>query len=156
MKTLKRLIIAGLAVSASFSVAAQPSVNEMQDCQAFIDFVDRKMTVTADVYEATDLNLIRKGLQSYNVFIQEQIVSPGILAYSQGDTAKAEYLQQQIDVYKVTVVDKLGERYPERKLLTDFAFAINECAKKALPNEETQVQQLKTSLDTIIKLAQKA
>ncbi|MGR0279164.1 hypothetical protein ACUM5Y_08940 [Marinomonas dokdonensis] len=143
---------AGLVLS--LNVAAAPSLNEMQECQAVLDFVVGKTSDMASVYPEQDLQAVREGLVAYNDFIQQDIMTPGLLAYSNNDAEKAATLQQQIDAYKTSVTAGLSTRYSQQTLITDYAVVINGCAKKALPPSSSDVALLKRSLETIIQLAQ--
>lgn len=138
----------------SFDALSAPSLNDMQECQAVLDFVVGKTSDMTSVYPEQDLQAVREGLVVYNDFIQQDIMTPGLLAYSNNDAEKAATLQQQIDAYKTSVTARLSIRYSQDTLVTDYAVVINECAKKALPPSSSDVALLKRSLETIIQLAQ--
>jgi hypothetical protein len=137
----------------SHSVNATPSINEMQGCQAVIDFVEIKSTEARSVYSEKDINVVLKGVQAYDVYIQDEIITPGLLQYVGGDNDKAEALQQQVDVYKSGLVESFKKRFPDNRFYTDVAISLNDCAKKAVPSGDA-LEDLKASLMKIIELAQ--
>ncbi len=61
-------------------------------------------------------------------------------------------MQKQVDMYKLSLVNAYEKKYPANRLYTDYAVAVNNCAKKAVP-KGVSLEKLKTSLNTIIKLA---
>lgn len=146
----KITLVALLCASSQLSLAA-PSINDMQSCQGLLDFIDQKLNTTAQ-YPASDISNVRKGLKSYNQYIQSTIVSPGLLQYSGGDSAKADALQQQVNAYKQTLVDGFNARYPQQRLFTDQAVAVSNCAKKAVPSGQA-LEDLKLALNTMVTLA---
>ncbi|MEO9654071.1 hypothetical protein [Marinomonas sp.] len=151
----KRFILAltsGLMLS--FDVLSTPSLNEMQECQAAIDFVVDTTDKLEALYSTTELQVVREGLVSYEDFIQQEIITPGLLAYSQNDVKKVEDLQQQIDEYKRSITLRLTKHYGQERLFTDYAVMINGCAQKALPSSTEDIALLKNALETIIRLAQ--
>jgi hypothetical protein len=75
------------------------------------------------------------------------------LAFNNGDQGKADAMQKQVDAYKASLVNNLNSRYPGSKLVTDYAVAVNDCAKKAVPQGD-DLEALKQSLETLVKLAQ--
>jgi len=148
----KATVLIGLLAMAGQSYAA-PSINDMQSCQALIDFIDGKLSSAPAAYPASDVKLVRSGLEKYNVYIQDEIVSPGLLDFNGGDAAKAKAMQGQVDAYKATLVAGYNNRYKSPGLFTDHAVAVNECAKKAVPKGQA-LEDLKVSLETMVKLAQ--
>lgn len=131
---MKKILIIGLLLVVSKSPLAAGLINEMQYCQALIDFVDNKLDLAPSNYAQEDVEKIRKGLGTYNQYIQRQIVSPGLLEFNGGDKGKANQMQKQVDAYKQSLVKKLEARYPKNRLFTDHAIAVNNCAKKAVPS----------------------
>ena len=127
-------------------------INEMQSCQALIDFVDIKLDSAPSNYDKDDVKKVRKGLGSYNQYIQREIVSPGLLEFNSGDEDKANQMQQQVDTYKTSLVKQLEARYPKNRLFTDHAIAINNCANKSVPSGG-ELEELKEALNLMVKLA---
>ncbi|MBB1269543.1 hypothetical protein [Shewanella sp. SR44-3] len=131
---------------------AAPSINDMQGCQAYLDFVANKLTDLKDVYSIDDISSIRRGLSKYNQHIQRTIITPGLLEFTGNDAQKAKETQLQIDAYKTHVSESLKQKYQKNKLLSDYAIAIDECAKKAMPAGAV-LQELKTAVELIVSLA---
>jgi len=127
-------------------------INEMQSCQAFIDFVGNKLALAPSSYAQKDVRKIRKGLETYNKYIQRQIISPGLLEFNGGDKDKANQMQKQVDTYKQTLVTQLEARYPKNRLFMDHAITVNNCAKKAVPSGE-ELDELREALNLMVKLA---
>lgn len=136
----------------SKSSLAAGLINEMQSCQALIAFVDNKLDLAPSNYNQEDVKKIRKGLGTYNQYIQRQIVSPGLLEFNGGDKDKANQMQKQVDAYKQTLVEQLETRYPKNRLFMDHAIAVNNCAKKAVPSDG-ELDELKDALNLMVKLA---
>ena len=149
---LKILTLALLLSSAPQLSVAAPSINTMQGCQGILDFVDKKLSTPPAKYPQTDVQNIRKGLKAYNQYIQKDIVTPGLLAFTSGDKPKADALQVQVNAYKTNIVTNLMKRYPQNRLFADHAISINDCAKEAVPAGQA-LEDLKVALHTIIKLS---
>lgn len=127
-------------------------INEMQTCQGLLDFMEQKISAVSARYDVQELNKVRKGLDAYNGYIQREIVTPGLLQATGGNKAMADAYQKQVDAYKAGLVKQLAARYPQDKLLTDHAVAVNECSKKAVPSG-AELESLKEALTTMVKLA---
>ena len=149
---MKKIIIASVLTLLSSPLMATGLINDMQTCQGYIHFIDTKLNSAPTTYSQQDITTIRNGLDAYDAFIQNEIVTPGLLQFNHGDKAKASQMQKQVDDYKQTLVNQLQKRYPQQRLFTDHAIAINNCAKKAVP-EGTALEALKGSLHTMVKLA---
>jgi hypothetical protein len=149
---LKKILIIGLLLIVSKSPLAAGLINEMQYCQALINFVDNKLDLAPSNYDQEDVKKIRKGLGTYNQYIQRQIVSPGLLQFNGGDKDKANQMQKQVDTYKQTLAKQLEARYPKNRLFMDHAIAVNNCAKKTVPSGG-ELAQLKEALNLMVKLA---
>jgi hypothetical protein len=135
----------------SGAVLGAASINDMQGCQAYLDFVDTKLDDLNDTYSADVLSTIRSGLGNYNQHIQRTIITPGLLEFTGNDVQKANETQLQIDAYKRHVTESLKHKYQDDKLLSDYAVVLNDCAKKAMPEGKVQ-QELKTALELIVSL----
>jgi len=127
-------------------------VNEMQSCQGLLDFVEAKLDTVPETYPKGDVEKVRKGVKAYNKYIQNEIVTPGLLQATGGDKAKADEYQKQVDVYKGTLTKQFESRYPQKRLFSDHAIAINNCAKKAVPSGQ-DLEALKQALNIIVELA---
>jgi hypothetical protein len=134
------------------NVIAAPAANDMQTCQAMMDIVEDKLTQTPNLYAEADIDKVKKGLQLYNQFIQDELIDPTVIYLSNGDQSKIQNMKQQLLEHKMAVVQKFQARYPQAKLNTDQVIAINNCAKKAMPKGEV-LQSLKISLTTMLALA---
>ncbi|WP_299197516.1 hypothetical protein [uncultured Amphritea sp.] len=152
MRLNKVMVMALLIVTSPLTLAAG-LINDMQSCQGLIEFIDKKLDSAPANYGKSEINNVRKGLDGYNDYIQSEIVEPGLLQYSNGDNAKADAMQKQVDAYKQTVVKQLNARYPDNRLFTDHAVAINNCAKQAVPAGQP-LEDLKGAVNAMIKLAQ--
>ncbi|MCA6128703.1 hypothetical protein [Thalassolituus oleivorans] len=151
MTLVKLLSIIVLSTVAKLAVAA-PLVNEMQGCQGILDFVNVKVSQASDLYSKNDISAIKKGLDAYNSYIQNEIITPSIAATVANDKNKAASLQKQINDYRATLVTQLSQRYPQKPLVTDYVVLINECTKKAAPAGEP-LEALKVSFQLIVQLA---
>ena len=152
MKLNVRSTVLSLAVIFSAPAIAAPSINDMQSCQGVLDFVSQKLDSAPSNYPAADVSAVQKGLAQYDDYIQQTIVTPGLVNFNGGDSAKADVMQKQVDAYKATLVTGFNKRYPESRLYMDHAVMVNDCAKKAVPSGQA-LENLKTTLNTIIKLA---
>ncbi|KXJ53200.1 hypothetical protein [Neptuniibacter pectenicola] len=152
MKICSPILLTALTLSLAMPATAAPSVNDMQQCQGIIDFVEYKLDNAPEKYPQADIKAVRVGLEGYDNFIQQEIVSPGLLKFNGGDATKAEAMQQQVDAYKLTIVNNFKKRYKDTRFYTDFAVAINECGKKSVPSGQA-LEDLKVALNTLVKLA---
>ncbi|KLN59236.1 hypothetical protein WH96_18680 [Kiloniella spongiae] len=150
MKTISSLAF-GALVTLSQPSLAEPSINNMQGCQALIDFIDAKLEQAS--YGSSDIAKVRDGLDVYNSYIQNEIITPGLLKFSNGDQGKASKLQEQVDVYKHTVVNAYNQKYPQNRIFMDHVVALNNCTQQAIP-QGADLQTLKSSMETMITLAQ--
>lgn len=156
---MKKVIVLTLTITLTLlAVTSQPStaaglINEMQGCQGVIDFLDKKLESAPSKYDDDDVTKVREGLDGYNQYIQREIVSPGLLQATGGDKSKADDYQRQVDSYKESLVTQLDARYPQNRLFSDHAVAINNCAKKAVPSGQ-ELENLKEALNIMLKLAQ--
>lgn len=148
----KRYSVAGVLLFLPLVSVAAPSINDMQTCQGLIDFLDHRLESAPAEYPVSDVLIIRKGLKSYNQYIQWEIISPGLLAFSSGNSKKAQALQQQVDGYKASIVKGYQKRYPDQRLYTDHAVAINNCANKAVPTGQS-LTELRLAVETMVELA---
>ena len=147
---LSLAFIAAISVSAH----AKPSINDMQGCQAVIDFVDAKLASAPPQYEAADVKAARKGLKAYNSYIQNDIVSPGLLEFNGGDASKAKAMQTQVDSYKASITAALNSKFPQQRLFMDHVVALNNCAKQAVP-KGTDLDALKAGMNAMVTMAKK-
>lgn len=147
----KVLAVIGLLLISTQSIAG-PSINNVQSCQALLDFIETKLATAPEAYPISDVELIKKGIGNYNGYLQREIVTPGLVEFNGGDQAKAQAMQEQVNAYKATLVSSLQNRYKEPGLFTDHAFAVNDCVKKATPSGQV-LEDLKTALTTIVKLS---
>jgi hypothetical protein len=77
----------------SAAALAAASINDMQGCQVYLDFVDNKLDDLKDVYSAEDISTIRSGLSNYNQHIQRTIITPGLLEFTGNDAQKVSETQ---------------------------------------------------------------
>lgn len=148
---IKSLILAVTVLFSGFT-SAQSLINDMQSCQALIEFVEQKLSSPPASYDEAKVTNILEGLGAYNTHIQETIVTPGLLKFNQGDKAKAQNMQLQVNTYKKSLIANFSSRYPENRMYTDYAVSLNNCTKKAVPEGEA-LEQLKVALNTIVALA---
>ncbi len=151
----RSMLAAALCVGLSSPVMAGPSINDMQTCQALLEFLDQKLERAPKSYGAEQVNTVRAGLSGYHQYIQQDIVTPGLLAFTKGDRGKAGQMQQQVDAYKAQLVGSLNKRYPQPQLFMDHAISVNECAKKAVPSG-VGLEALKTALETMVELSKQS
>jgi hypothetical protein len=147
---LSLAVFAGLSISAH----AKPSINDMQGCQAVIDFMDAKLADAPAKYDASNVKTARKGLKIYNSYIQNDIVSPGLLEFNGGDVAKAKAMQDQVDTYKASLTAALNSKFPQQRIFMDHVVTLNNCAKKAVPSG-ADLDALKASMNAMVIMAKK-
>jgi hypothetical protein len=128
-------------------------INEMQACQGLIEFLDQKLDSAPSSYSKADIKTVRKGLEAYDEYIQQEIVSPGLLEFNGGDKGKAKDMQKQVDAYKESIVKQMNQRFPQDQLFMDHAIQLNNCAKQAVPSGD-DLEALKDALNTMITLSQ--
>ena len=143
-----------LALVMGFTAEAKPSINDVQGCQAVLDFVDTRLA-TVKKYDEADVKIARNALSAYNTFLQSEHIEPGLLAFTGGDKAKAEGFQTQIDAYKSGLVQAMDKRYAEPRIYTDQAVAIDGCYSKA-PMDDASTPMMKEALETLVKLARQS
>lgn len=78
---LKYLLVT-LACTLSFQIAAKPSVNDMQQCQALIDFIEQKLSNPPAKYKSDLVDTAKLGLGKYDDYIQSDIVTPGLIEFN--------------------------------------------------------------------------
>lgn len=148
---ISTLIFIVISLHSFQASAARPSINDMQTCQGLIDFVSLKLENLPKTYNKADVEVVQKGLNVYNNFIQKTFVKPGLLKFSQGDKKKAEGMQKQVDIYKVKVLKSYQNQYPYNKISQGFVKSLNECTQKAVPNGR-DLTMLKTSFIKMVEL----
>lgn len=152
MKIKKNILTVSFSLLLSAPLFASPSLNDMQSCQGLLDFLDSKLSSLPSKYSSADVKKVRRGLKGYNEFIQSDIVSPGLLKYNGGDASKANAMQEQVNAYKAKLVQSFKEHYPQNRIFTDQAIAVNNCAKKAVPSGQA-LEDLQVAINTMVKLA---
>ncbi|KKJ78587.1 hypothetical protein WH95_00325 [Kiloniella litopenaei] len=150
MKTVTYIAL-GALITLSQPAMADPSINNMQGCQALIDFIDAKLGQTS--YDSSDVAKVQNGLGAYNSYIQNEIITPGLLKFSNGDQGKAAKLQEQVDAFKSQVVAGYNKKYPQDRIFMDHVVALNNCTQQAVP-KGADLEALKTSMETMVTLAQ--
>ena len=154
MKKITKLLSMAFILCISQTAVSKPSINTMQTCQGLLDYLEIKLQDAPSNYPIDKVKKVREGLSQYHGYIQEEIVTPGLLQFNGGDASKAEAMQQQVDAYKTTIVKGLTTRYSSYDgLVTDHAISVNECAKEAVPSGEA-LENLKYAINTLIELAQ--
>ena len=148
MKTATYLAL-GAFITLSQPAMAEPSINNMQGCQALIDFLNTKLEQTS--YDSSDVAKVQDGLNAYDSYIQNEIVTPGLLKFSNGDQGKASKLQEQVDAYKSQVVAGYNKRYPQNRLFMDHVVALNNCTQQAVP-QGADLEALKASMETMVAI----
>ncbi|WP_299772404.1 hypothetical protein [uncultured Pseudoteredinibacter sp.] len=152
--TVKTLFRWALALSSLMLVqvaSARATISDMQSCQGLIDFLQIRVNSTSNRFQKTDINTILTGLEVYDRYIQNHIVTPGLLSFNQGDESKAETMQDKVDEYKKSLVKGYQQRFPENKLYMDFAVSLNNCAQKAVP-QGAELEAFKSSILTLVNI----
>lgn len=126
-------------------------INDMQSCQGTLDAISALLDKTQIDYPADDVKVLRKGFDQYNQFIQDEIVTPGLIKLYHGDSSKTEEIQKMIDGYKANMVKAFQKRYHDNRLYMDHAVTINECTKKAIPTGDA-LQDLIAAYKSLEKL----
>lgn len=129
----RRLLIVALATLAFPALSAPRLLNDMQGCQAGLDFIVSKVDAGPPNTSAADLADIRSALVAYNEAIQQQVITPGLSEFTKGDAVKSAELQAQVDQYKKNLVAAYGKRYPQPDLFADYAIMVNNCTQQWLP-----------------------
>ena len=131
-------------------VFASSLINDMQTCQALLAFMDTKLSAADTTYAKEDVSKMKKGFAAYDEYIQNEIVTPGLLKFNGGDKIKADAMQRQVDQYKQILTKQLGMRYSQNKLFTDQVVAIDNCMKKAAPSSDG-AEVLRVAVETLTK-----
>ena len=127
-------------------------INDMQGCQAINQFVIDKFERGDFPNSDGKADTVVNGLKMYNQYIQQEIITPGLLKFNGGDTAKADAMQKQVDQYKARLALSHEKTYPTNIVVQGIVYAINDCTKKAVPGEKG-LKALKSSLSILIGLA---
>lgn len=151
MKILNLSILITAFLAAPIA-AAKPSINDMQGCQAAMDFLDYKMKNAPKKYPKADVKAVREGLTAYSDYLQDTVITPGLLEYNGGDKKKAKTMQGQVDAYKASVTASYKKRYPQDRVFMDHAVIIDGCAQKAMP-QGALLETLKAAVESLAKLA---
>lgn len=150
--TLKKLLVTAIFLfTAQTSMAAL--INEMQACQGLIEFLDQKLDSAPSSYSKADIKTVRKGLEAYDQYIQQDIVSPGLLEFNGGDKGKAKDMQKQVDAYKESIVKQMNQRFPQDRLYEDHVIQLNNCTKQAVPAGD-DLEALKDAFNAMVSLSQ--
>lgn len=148
----KNLIFIFSLMCSPVIIAAGPAINEINSCLALVDFVDIKLDESSDQYDAGDMVRIHKGLSAYSEFLQHDIITPKLLSMYGGNSDRAELMQRLFERQRKSFFRHLNERYTQKKLLTDYASAINDCSVKTRLSVEV-AKALKAALDNMEMLA---
>lgn len=148
----KNLIFIFSLMCSPVIIAAGPSINEINSCLALVDFVDIKLDESSDQYDAGDMVRIHKGLSAYSEFLQHDIITPKLLSMYGGNADRAKLMQRLFERQRKSFFRHLNERYTQKKLLTDYASAINDCSGKTRLSVEV-AEALKAALDNMEMLA---
>ena len=79
------------------TVLAEPSLREAQACQGAMLFLGDRLDKAEDFYPARSIKLVRKGLEEYSAYIDNDVMPALIKQYAKGDSAKQSKLESQID-----------------------------------------------------------
>ena len=79
---MKQFILVSFLILFSKSSIAAGLINDMQSCQRLIDFINSKLDSAPTNYDDADVKIIRSGLNAYNNYIQQEIVSLGLLKFN--------------------------------------------------------------------------
>jgi len=150
---LKQAILIAVVTLTSAGTSLAALINDMQSCQGTLNAIDRLLEETTIDYPADDVKVIREGFKQYNNYIQQEIITPGLLKFSHGDVNKAAEMQTQVDSYKSNIVNAFKKRYHENRLYMDHAVLINECTKKSVPSGES-LNRLIAAFKMLEKLTQ--
>lgn len=134
-----------------FSQAAL--INDMQACQGLLDYLQQKLAKAPAHYDASKIKGIQMALKNYDDYIQDSIITPGLLEFNGGDQAKATAMQQQVDAYKQTITRGLLSRDSTGQLTSNHVISLNDCTKKAVPSGQ-ELEDLKNAMNDIFTLAQ--
>lgn len=130
---------------------ADKLIGDMQSCQGLLDFLDTKLASPPAEYDAADVTKVRHGLNSYNAFIQSNVIAPRLAAASNAGS-DAQVLQKQVNAFRQALVEQYQKRYPGQKLVMDHVVAIDNCSKKLMPTGQV-LDDMKVSLKQIMQWA---
>lgn len=145
---LQKILLLATFSTPCFTSPANTLLNDMQGCQALLSFVEQKLT-DSTAYNQQEVDTVIGGLQAYNDYIQQTVVGPGLLQFSQNDPAKAAALQQQVDSYKSQLMQQLQAKYAARGIVMDNVIALNNCSVKSMPEGQV-LEQLKQALMLLV------
>ena len=144
-------LVATLALLNSQVSMARPSMDDVKVCQGLMDFIQLKLNDSRAKYSAKDINVMAKGVNDYNAFIQEHFVTPGLAFQTLGDEKKAIALQEDINTYKKNLVEKFQRQFPQKQLELEFAVSLNDCTKKVTPQGKIG-KSVQATLVTMVNL----
>lgn len=141
-----------VAVAVATPALAKPSINDVQGCQAVVDFTIERIG-DVEKYNKTAVKSAQTTLRAYNDFLQSEHITPGLQAYAGGDTAQVKSLQTQIDAYKTNLVEAFKARHPQPRIFMDQLVAIDGCYTKA-PMDAAGTEKMKAALMAVMAMAQ--
>ena len=153
MKKITVILTVMLTGSFCQVTSAQSLINDMQTCQGLLDFMQQKLIKASEHYDSAKIKNIQVALKKYDDYIQNNIVTPGLIKFNGGDRNKANIMQKQVDTYKHTITQGLKARDSNAQLTSNHAVSLNNCAKKAVPLGQ-DLEDLKIAINDIVDLAQ--
>lgn len=157
MKAIKiqslTLFIAAITLLSSQQALAKPTFRDMVGCQSYLNFVQIKLEDTHERYDAADIELMTKGLSSFDNHIQKSFVDPELLAFAKGDPAKAKELQVNVDLSKEKAIFGHNSRHPYKHLSMHLVQEIDKCTQKTMPTG-SDLEALIASLKKMLELIQ--
>lgn len=146
MKKYVFIILIGLFCQPA---SAEKLIGDMQTCQGLLDFLDKKLA-SSKTYSKSDVEKARKGLNAYNEYIQNNLISPRLAKMGEQGSA----IQKQVIEYRQAVASQYQKRFAADKIVFDNLMALDNCTKKLMPTGKT-LDELKASLKVMIEMVNK-
>lgn len=142
-----KLITVLFLVTLSQLSNADRMLNDMQSCQALLQYIEQEVE-RSDDYSGAKQEGVIKGLKGYNQFLQNEVITPGLIKFYQGDKSKAAETQLQVNDYKNNLVAQLQKRFKSQGIVMDNLVELNNCTKKIVPKGQA-LNDLKKSFSLI-------
>lgn len=150
MKKYKKIVLITSLIFSPILMAAPLSINSIHSCVALVDFVNSKVEGADKTYSSDEKEVIHKGLSAYSEYLDKDVINPKLLKLYGGNATQANLMKKLFSRQQRTFTQYLDDRYAERKLPTDYAVGIQECAVKTGSQGDAALS-LKKTLNTMSK-----
>ena len=142
MKFKQLLLSACLMLSVSVQAA---QINEQLTCYAQLTHVKNKLSMVSDHYANSDIDLIKKGVNAYQQYLQSAHIEPGMKQFPT--------MQAQVDAMQTAMVQKFDENYPQPRYFMDHAVMLNNCYKQYTPTKAQGDEAVQAMIKKIAEVA---